>query len=312
MKCLNCNEAHHEPTAKFCHVCGVSLCAKIDNRCPTCGIEIVSGARFCHNCGTQLINRSDNDIPETQQLDPHLVIDRNGYVSCNGPLSVDRLVIPQTIKDVVVKGVHNFKDQSNLMEVVLPDTVTRILGSCFDHCFSLEKINIPNGVTEIYEMSFANCVSLKKIELPRSVTKIGHRAFYNCTALESVAMCNYVQNIGICSFAECHSLRSVLLPKSLREIGEGAFSCCKSLNTMTIPLFVRKIGSGAFSDCESLKKVIIEGPAIMDEYAFSCCNNLEKIVVRDRHASIQKYDGCYGIGKNTRFSNCVAEIEMDC
>jgi len=25
MKCLNCNETHHEPTAKFCHVCGNKL-----------------------------------------------------------------------------------------------------------------------------------------------------------------------------------------------------------------------------------------------------------------------------------------------
>lgn len=56
MKCLNCNEANHEPTAKFCHVCGVRLFARMNNKCPTCGIETVKGARFCYNCGTQLVN----------------------------------------------------------------------------------------------------------------------------------------------------------------------------------------------------------------------------------------------------------------
>lgn len=58
MKCLNCNETHHEPTAKFCHVCGVSIFVIMNNKCPTCGVEIVKGARFCYNCGTQLVNYS--------------------------------------------------------------------------------------------------------------------------------------------------------------------------------------------------------------------------------------------------------------
>jgi hypothetical protein len=311
MICSKCNEAHHEPTAIFCHACGMSLFAEMDNRCPKCGIDVVSGARFCHNCGTQLINHSDNDIPGTQHLDPHLVIDRDGYVSCNGPLQEERLVIPSKIKGVVVKGVHNFKDQSELKEVVLPDTVT-ILGPCFDHCFSLEKINIPNGVTTIDDGAFAHCVSLKKIEIPKSVTQIGRSAFYNCTALESVAMSNYVHSIGIQSFAKCHSLRSVQLPKSLREIGDAAFEGCKSLNTMTIPLFVQEIGSGAFSECESLKMVIIEGPTRINDYAFSFCNNLERIVIRDCHASKGSFAASKGIDKNTRFANCHTEIVMDC
>jgi len=78
MKCLNCNEANHEPTAKFCHVCGVSLFVKVDNKCPTCGTEIVIGARFCYNCGTKIEYKSKVET-ETRKRKETFVI--------NGPFN---------------------------------------------------------------------------------------------------------------------------------------------------------------------------------------------------------------------------------
>lgn len=88
MRCPNCNESHHEPAARFCHVCGVSLCAIIDNRCPTCGIEIV-GAHL-DDCSVESRIEEDQYPPASPSDAPRGVLAINlglpsgtKWASCN-------------------------------------------------------------------------------------------------------------------------------------------------------------------------------------------------------------------------------------
>ena len=58
-----------------------------------------------------------------------------------------------------------FRNQINLTEVHLPETLTTIGSACFENCSSLTDINLPPSLTTINEYAFNNCTSLVDINL---------------------------------------------------------------------------------------------------------------------------------------------------
>ena len=93
-------------------------------------------------------------------------------------------VIPSEIEGhkVVSIGTGAFKD-SNVKNIVVPNSVTSIGNSAFYGCSSLTQIEIPTSVTSIGDDAFHNCSSLSQIEIPSSVTSIGRAAFSGCSNL---------------------------------------------------------------------------------------------------------------------------------
>ncbi len=74
-------------------------------------------------------------------------------------------------------GKEMFKDCISLIEVEIPEGVTKIGLQCFEGCTSLRTIVIPEGVTEIGSTAFTGCTSLKEITLPASLTSIDEKSF---------------------------------------------------------------------------------------------------------------------------------------
>jgi hypothetical protein len=56
----------------------------------------------------------------------------------------------------------------------------------FMRCYALKSIVIPNTVTNIMGMALCNCTSLTSITIPAGVTTIGMQAFDGCTSLTSI------------------------------------------------------------------------------------------------------------------------------
>ncbi|MGN1443786.1 MAG: leucine-rich repeat domain-containing protein, partial [Acutalibacteraceae bacterium] len=106
--------------------------------------------------------------------------------------------------------------------VVLPDSVNKIVGQAFFDALSLESVNIPEGVTSIGQMCFAACYSLKEIIVPSTITEIPTSAFTECYALEKVVISEGVTKLGIDAFENDTSLKYVYLPSTLTEICSGA------------------------------------------------------------------------------------------
>ena len=92
---------------------------------------------------------------------------------------------------------------------------------------------IPNSVTSIGGFAFEGCSGLKSVTIPNSVTSIGYSAFDNCTGLTSITIPNSVTSIGGSAFESCSSLKNVTIPNSVTSIGREAFSSCQSLKTIT-------------------------------------------------------------------------------
>ena len=101
---------------------------------------------------------------------------------------------------------NNIFNNSNVVEVTLPDTI-KMLG----------------------EKTFASCARLKKIKLPSKLESIPAETFYYCESLENITIPDTVKKIEDSAFRGCSSLKSVTIPDAVKEIESLAFEDCTSL-----------------------------------------------------------------------------------
>lgn len=155
------------------------------------------------------------------------------------------IVIPKQIDGYNVNGIwyEAFSDCTNLISIVLPDSITSIGQFAFSGCTSLSSIIIPDSVISIGNGAFSGCTSLTSIMLPDGITSLGldHVPIYEC---------------GV--FSDCKSLTSIILSNSITSIGYWTFSGCTNLTSITIPDSVTSIEYGAFMNCSNLTTIYCE------------------------------------------------------
>ena len=201
-----------------------------------------------------------------------------------------------------------FSWQSNLVSIILPDSLENINDSAFYYCEGLTNIEIPSNVTSIESRTFQGCSNLITVKLSENLKNIGENAFYGCSSLKNIELPNAVINIGQSAFYKCSSIERIVITNpieiqsntfyqctNLEEvqllggvfgIGEYAFYSCTKLSDISIselPADVYKeasIGTYAFVACQSLVEITL--PTNISEIcegAFSSCTNLEKVNV---------------------------------
>jgi len=218
-------------------------------------VTIIKGNPFV-NCPARVINRSNH----------FTIFEGNLYTS-------DR----RKLISYLSKG-ENF---------IIPDSVTSIGDSAFDHCSSLQSVTILDSVTSIGDSVFSWCRSLQSVTIPDSVTSIGNWAFGGCSSLQSVTIPDSVTSIGNSVFSWCRSLQSVTIPDSVTSIGRNVFGGCKSLQSVTIPDSVTSIGNWAFINCSSLQSVTIpDSVTSIGNSAFAGCKSLQSVTIPDSVTSI--------------------------
>ena len=77
---------------------------------------------------------------------------------------------------------HLYIDGVEVIDVVIPESVTSIGNYAFQGCSGLTSVTIPNSVTSIGQYAFYNCSGLTSITIPNRVTSIGTNAL-NATNL---------------------------------------------------------------------------------------------------------------------------------
>lgn len=82
--------------------------------------------------------------------------------------------LPNTVN---VIGYGAFSDSPQIKSVNIPNTVRRIDGMAFAWT-DLEQITIPASVTKIGDMAFQRCTKLTSVTIPSTVTEIGTDAFF--------------------------------------------------------------------------------------------------------------------------------------
>ena len=151
-----------------------------------------------------------------------------------------------------------FTAKSNLVSIILPNTINTIGMETFKDCTSLTSFSIPNSVTYIGEWAFIDCTGLKTITIPSQVTSIDYGAFEGCTGLTSVTFSNPSTITERYAFAGCTGLTSLVIPISLHA---EDFAGCTNLKSVEL-LTTDYIAVDVFLGCPSLNEILISSNKI--------------------------------------------------
>ena len=167
------------------------------------------------------------------------------------------VIIPSSIEDFPVVGVDRLAFcRSNIVSVVIPDSVTDIYYFAFCKCEYLQKVTLPKKLRYIDYNCFAHCSSLKEIALPEGLKEIKSSSFCK-SGLESITIPDSVLLIDDATFSGCKNLKTVTIGNGVQAIGGNAFSDCSALTTVTIGNGIKGILEDAFKGCSSLTSVNI-------------------------------------------------------
>jgi hypothetical protein len=137
------------------------------------------------------------------------LINGTAYAVSKGMATATEIVIPDRYEFLPVTEIWDFRYYTNLTNITIPDSVTRIGGGAFSDCSGLTNITIPDSVTSIDYGTFSGCSGLMSVIIGNSVESIGNGAFYGCSGLTSITIPASVTSIGAYAFSDCNGLTSV-------------------------------------------------------------------------------------------------------
>lgn len=158
--------------------------------------------------------------------------------------------------------------KTNLEEVVLPTSITKIYSS-FSECYNLKgTVVIPEGVTTIGDYAFES-TAIEHVVLPSTLTESTKA---NPGANES-AICAH-------AFDNCQALKSIEFPASVHKICDATFQNCVSLTELNIPATITNIGQKSFGNCTGVKAINAEAAVPANAYylAFDGMDKLNCVV----------------------------------
>ena len=224
-----------------------------------------------------------------------------------------------------------FNECTNLIRVVLPETVTEIGSRAFWGCDQLSSIVIPRSVTRlsvdsfsantllaVYEGSYAHTFAASN-NLPYAIydgvnlpgTHVVNGITYVIVnekaiaveadkSLTDVTIPATVGGYPVAelreTFKEHKNIRRVTLPEGLTTIGNYAFYFATKLEEVNIPTTVTTIGNMAFTGCYEVEAFDLpEGLTKIGDQAFSYCKSITEVVLPESLVSLG----------SSAFANCI-------
>ena len=122
-------------------------------------------------------------------------IGSSAFFGCNGLAKVSinnltswcNIVFADYASNPLYFAHHLFLNDTEVKDLVIPNTVTTINDYAFENCLSLTSVNIAKTVTHIGNYAFNSCSNLAgSLTIPKSVVSIGKRTFDNDSFIETV------------------------------------------------------------------------------------------------------------------------------
>ena len=159
------------------------------------------------------------------------------------------------------------QDNSNIVKVILPDTITTIGRYAFS-CVNLTNVNMPKNLKTIESAAFDK-LKMEKLIFPDGLQTIGRSAFSVCY-MKTVVIPDSVTSIGDNAFSRCENLIEVKLPNNLTSLEKEIFSSSSALKSITIPSSIKEIKEFAFYYAKALETVtfLSKTPPTIGQSAF--------------------------------------------
>eukprot|EP00980_Cylindrotheca_fusiformis_P003548 scaffold791_cov115-Cylindrotheca_fusiformis.AAC.6 len=181
----------------------------------------------------------------------------------------------------------DFEGCDRLVQVQLPETLTRIGKAAFSKCTLLRFVELPEGLQEIAPWLFRTCMALETVKIPSSVIRIGNRAFCGCRRLSSFELPHGLPEIDVRTFESCVSIETLRIPPTVSSIGRFAFEDCCKLKHVKLPPTLERIECGAFKGCIRLENIEIPSTvSFIGERAFFACHGFSHIRIPPRVENI--------------------------
>ena len=148
----------------------------------------------------------------------------------------DVVMVPAEIDGEAVKRIKDacFENHTEILKVVLPDSMRTIDYKAFQGCSHMRELEINDGLYEIGGWAFAH-TALTEVKLPDSVKKLGYGAFYGCSHLKEVVLSPYIWMLGENTFHNCATLKRVTIPAEDITINIEAFESNKKVTLVGVP-----------------------------------------------------------------------------
>lgn len=246
-------------------------------------------------------------------------------------------------KIVLEEGLTEIPDSTfssfDIVEVVLPSTITKIGYGAFYNCTNLKRINLGDNLNFVGESAFKGCVSLEELYLGHSFQTSYVSSFSGLSGLKKVILnCNNVpgnetmqyswylldtktanglefvigKDVEVATYFnlfehhgsvnEFNTVSTVTFEDGckVREL-DGTFRGFYNLTSVVLPESVKKVGKSTFEQCQSLESIDLSGVTELDtENLFTNCYSLKSVILPDNLTEIGPY----------MFSNCKSLVSL--
>ncbi|OHT09874.1 hypothetical protein TRFO_04408 [Tritrichomonas foetus] len=237
-------------------------------------LEIIDDYAF----GTIDCNLTSVHFPETAEKPNLKYIGTATFLTCNKLTTHN---IPGTFTYL---GDSAFCE-TKIDHIELSEGMTAILGSTFKGT-NLVEIRIPSTVTRIEWQAFQDCKKLTVVEWPaETCTHFGQNAFLGCSSLIAFKFPDTASGLDQVGkyFEGCTSLKKVQLPRILtdtkKRVGEKIFNGCTSLSEIIWPENIEYVGDSIASGTAIEYAVFPSTVTYMGASAFNHCPNLRVLAV---------------------------------
>ncbi len=171
-----------------------------------------------------------------------------------------------------------FNGMTELVEVVLPASITTLGGGSFFGCTKLERVNLNDNIRVIPSKCFMNCSKLVLDRLPANLTTIEAEAFRGCSSLtiggEMPETLTSIRNFAFCE----SKVAFTKLPSKLDNLEQNAFQ--KSNVSFTeLPAGVKALRQSVFAGTKVNFTTLPATVTTVDSYVFQSVKTMPEFTI---------------------------------
>lgn len=241
--------------------------------------------------------------------------------------TVKNVLIPAQIDGVTITGIAPYAfakrdsqygyvdDNTTLLSVSIPNTVTEIGAHAFDSCTAMSTLRFAAGssLKTVGDSAFESCESLTSLTVPDSIEQFGNKAFYGLKGLKNLTVSgetdtkgwlgDYRSNLNLDTLTLTgsyvlggkvtsdggsrwiegmpgrQSVRKLVLSPGITSIGAYAFYYGYEIQEVVFPDTLTEIGESAFEECQNMQSVHF--PGSVKTLGRNCFKNCYKLQIID-------------------------------